>query len=121
MRKLIALCIVFLVSCKTDTNNVVESSMISTKVLSLDSLQIDSMSVKITNLLIDTKNSDNKVKEIKLIKKENVMLKEELVQTKAELQEVKAVLADTLEEHTKKKKKSFIQKVISTIKKDTVQ
>ena len=61
------------------------------------------------------------IKEIKDIKKENVSLKKELIETKAELQEVKAILADTTAEPTKKKKKSFIQKVISTIKKDTVQ
>ena len=68
---------------------------------------------------MSTANAEHKVKEIKDIKKENVSLKKELIQIKAELQEVKAVLSDTTE-HVKKKK-SFIQRVISTIKKDTAQ
>ena len=85
----------------------------------IDTASIDSMAEKITNLLISTAHADKKVKEIKDIKKENASLKQELVETKAELKEVKAVLADTTE--PVKKKKSFIQKVISTIKKDTAQ
>ena len=121
MRKLIILATVFLISCSENTTTVVEKASLDTSIVYLDSLQIDSISTKITNLLMDTKNSDTKIKEIKQIKKENVELKQELVETKAELQEVRAVLADTLEETSKKKKKSFIQKVISTIKKDTVK
>ena len=73
-------------------------------------------------MIFSTKNASTKVKEIKAIKKENASLKKELVETKAELEQVKAVLADTTaSEPVKKKKKTFIQKVISTIKKDTVQ
>lgn len=86
---------------------------------SADSARMDSIARKITDLLLNTSGAEHKVKEIKDIKKENVSLKKELIQIKAELQEVKAVLSDTTE-HVKKKK-SFIQRVISTIKKDTAQ
>ena len=87
----------------------------------LDTVAIDSTSLKMAALLSNTENAYSKVKEIKAIKKENATLKKELVETKAQLEEVKASLADSASEPYNKKKKSFIQKVISTIKKDTVQ
>jgi len=129
MKKLAVIFIVILSSCKQtsleegqvplfDSIVAEESSIDISKV---DTVFIDSMAHKITDLLMSTADAEHKVKEIKDIKKENVSLKKELVETKAELQEVKAILADTTTEPTKKKKKSFIQKVISTIKKDTVQ
>ncbi len=90
-------------------------------IVMLDSARIDSIAEKISSLLLSTQDVHKKVKEIKTIKQENASLKKELVETKAELQQVKAVLADTTSEPSKKKKKSFIQKVISTIKKDTAQ
>ena len=82
-------------------------------------LSEDSVMEKISSLMKSTENSHTKVKEIKAIKKENVSLKKELVETKAELKQIKAELSDTLEP-TKKKKKSFLQKVISSIKKDSI-
>jgi len=87
----------------------------------LDTSSIDSTSYKIEALLNNTESAHTKVKEIKAIKKENATLKKELVETKAQLEEVKASLSDSASEPYNKKKKSFIQKVISTIKKDTVQ
>jgi predicted transcriptional regulator len=80
----------------------------------------DSVMEKMSFLMKSTENAQTKVKEIKAIKKENVSLKKELVETKAELKQIKAELSDTLIEPTKKKKKSFLQKVISSIKKDSI-
>ena len=87
----------------------------------LDTVAIDSTSLKMAALLSNTENAHSKVKEIKAIKKENATLKKELVEAKAELEQVKSILVDTLADTTTKKKKTFIQKVISTIKKDTIQ
>jgi methyl coenzyme M reductase beta subunit len=127
MKKILILFAVILSSCKQTSveegqvpmfdSIVAEESSIDISMI--DTASIDSVAEKITDLLISTAHADTKVKEIKDIKKENVSLKKELVETKAELQEVKTILADTLE--PVKKKKSFIQKVISTIKKDTAQ
>ena len=91
-------------------------------VAEIDTLPVtDSVAEKITNLLTKTEHVEHKVKEIKAIKTENACLKKELVETKAELQELQEVLKDSsYGEVVKRKKKSFIQKVISTIKKDTV-
>ena len=129
MKKFAVIFIVILSSCKQTSveegqvpmfdSIVAEESSIDISMV--DTASIDSIAHKITDLLMSTSSAENKVKEIRDIKKENVSLKQELVETKAELQEVKAILADTTAEPTKKKKKSFIQKVISTIKKDTVQ
>lgn len=127
MKKILILFAVILSSCKEASVEEGQVPMFdsivaeenSIDISMIDTASIDSMAEKITNLLISTAHADKKVKEIKDIKKENVYLKQELVETKAELKEVKAVLADTTE--PVKKKKSFIQKVISTIKKDTAQ
>jgi hypothetical protein len=86
-----------------------------------DTIEVDSVILRTSELIKSTENADKKVKEIKAIKSENVALKKELVETKAELEEVKAILADTISaEPVKKKKKTFIQKVISTIKRDSI-
>jgi hypothetical protein len=117
---------------KTEPNQIIEQvdsiivlDTVPTEVDSVPALSVadeDSILKKANELIFSTKNASTKVKEIKAIKKENATLKKELVETKAELEQVKAVLADTtVSEPVKKKKKTFIQKVISTIKKDTVQ
>jgi len=122
MKKLLIVSTLFLVSCsETNQKAIKEKTQIVDSITPLDSLYVDSVAEKITNLLLNTEHADKKVKEIKTIKQENMSLKKELIETKAELEEVKAVLADTTSEPSKKKKKSFIQKVISTIKKDTVK
>jgi len=121
MKKLIIISLAILSSCQDNSAPKVEETFVMDTVVLLDSARIDSVAEKISTLLISTEHVEKKVTEIKAIKKENTSLKKELVETKAELQEVKAVLADTTSEPSKRKKKSFIQKVISTIKKDTVQ
>jgi uncharacterized coiled-coil DUF342 family protein len=121
MKKLIFISLVILTSCKEESSPVAKESFIADTIVTPTSLPVDSISEKISNLLESTEHVDKKVNEIKAIKKENVNLKKELVETKTELQQVKAVLADTTSESSKIRKKSFIQKVISTIKKDTVQ
>jgi len=121
MKKLVIISLVIFASCQENSISTVEESSAFDSIIVLDSVKLDSITDKISTLLISTENASKKVKEIRTIKQENVSLKKELVETKAELQEVRSILADTSEEHTKKKKKSFIQKVISTIKKDTVE
>jgi septal ring factor EnvC (AmiA/AmiB activator) len=134
MRKIttlfVAVISILFMSCGNETT---ENELNVNDTLNLE-LQIDSMSIdtsgivlsedsvmeKISALMKSTENSHTKVKEIKAIKKENVSLKKELVETKAELKQIKAELSDTLIEPTKKKKKSFLQKVISSIKKDSI-
>jgi septal ring factor EnvC (AmiA/AmiB activator) len=126
MKKLILLAFV-LTSCSQPETTPQESLVTdSTAIYSpapedtITILSTDSVMSKINNLINSTEHVDKKVKEIKTIKQENVSLKKELIETKAELEEVKAVLADTISE-VKKKKRTFLQKVISTIKKDTVK
>jgi septal ring factor EnvC (AmiA/AmiB activator) len=134
MRKIttlfVAVISILFMSCGNETT---ENQLNVNDTLNLE-LKIDSMSIdtsgivlsedsvmeKISSLMKSTENSHTKVKEIKAIKKENVSLKKELVETKAELKQIKAELSDTLIEPTKKKKKSFLQKVISSIKKDSI-
>lgn len=118
MKKFI-ISLVILTSCEKESLPSTDEFMTSDSVIAAEAAPVDTISLKITSLLQSTKYADKKVKEIKAIKQENVALKKELVETKAELEEVKAVLADTTSEPVKKKKRSFIQKVISTIKKDT--
>lgn len=120
MKKFIIISLV-LVSCQNEQVQVETTVTTTDSVVAAESAPIDTISSKISSLLQSTEHADKKIKEIKAIKQENVSLKKELVETKAELEEVKAVLADTVSEPVKKKKKSFIQKVISTIKKDTVK
>lgn len=125
MKKLLIISLAVFSSCqnKHEENSLEIFTIDSIQVSSpaVDTLVIDSVSLKISTLLQSTEHADKKVKEIKNIKQENIALKKELTETKAELEEVKAVLADTAVEPTKKKKKNFIQRVISTIKKDTVK
>lgn len=131
MKKFLVLFTAFLVSCGEaskqeqkeqqileDTVPVESSAYLD---MGIDTVFVDSTQIKISMLLSSTEKAETKVKEIKAIKKENVALKKELVETKAELEQVKAVLEDTLNDSAKtKKKKGFIQKVISTIKKDSI-
>ena len=126
MKKLILLAFV-LTSCSQPETTSQESLIIDSAAVyspapedTITILSTDSVMNKINNLINSTEHVDKKVKEIKTIKQENVSLKKELIETKAELEEVKAVLADTISE-VKKKKRTFLQKVISTIKKDTVK
>ena len=121
MKKLILISLVILTSCAEESSPAKIELFATDTVMAASILPVDSISEKMSSLLQSTEHADKKVKEIKAIKQENVSLKKELTETKAELEEVKAVLADTVSEPVKKKKKSFIQKVISTIKKDTVQ
>jgi hypothetical protein len=81
---------------------------------------IDSVMEKMNSLIHSTENVGNKVTEIKTLKKENVQLKQELVVAKSQLEEVKAIMADT-SDGVKKKKRNFLQKIVDTIKKDTVK
>jgi septal ring factor EnvC (AmiA/AmiB activator) len=136
MRKIttlfVAVISILFMSCGNETTeNINELNVNDTLNLELkiDSMSIDTSGIvlsedsvmeKISSLMKSTENSHTKVKEIKAIKKENVSLKKELVETKAELKQIKAELSDTLIEPTKKKKKSFLQKVISSIKKDSI-
>jgi len=120
MKKFIIISLV-LASCQNKPVQVETTFIITDSLITVEPAPSDTISFKISNLLQSTENADKKVKEIKAIKQENVSLKKELVETKAELEEAKAILADTTSEPIKKKKKSFIQKVISTIKKDTTQ
>jgi len=97
--------IILVDSLKTFTNN--------------DTIVKDSMFMKVNSLIESTKNSENKIKDIKTLKKENITLKKELKETKEELEIVKEKLeSDSV---VKKKKKGFIQKIVETIKKDTTK
>jgi hypothetical protein len=124
MKKLLIISLALFASCNNEKSEKVQEVVLTTdsiKVFTSDTVQVDSIEAAISALLHNTENADKKIKEFKAIKKENKVLKQELVETKAELEQVKAVLADTVSEPVKKKKKTFIQKVISTIKKDTVK
>ena len=126
MKKLILLAFV-LTSCSQPETTSQESPVVDSAAAyapapedTLTVLPTDSVMSRMNILISSTEHVDNKVKEIKTIKQQNSSLRKELVETKAELEEVKAVLADTTNE-VKKKKRTFLQKVISTIKKDTVK
>ena len=124
MKKLLIISLALFASCNNEKSEKVQEVVLTTdsiKVFTPDTVQVDSIEAAISALLHNTENADKKIKEFKAIKKENKVLKQELVETKAELEQVKAVLADTVSEPVKKKTKTFIQKVISTIKKDTVK
>lgn len=119
MKKITLIVFIIFYSCqgKTDISPNVIKDTTSTPIL--EYTYPDSLSLKMTNLLLSTKNADKKVKEIKNIKNENLILKKELTATKAELEEIKTTISDT-SLVSKKRKKTFIQKVISVIKKDTL-
>jgi hypothetical protein len=72
--------------------------------------------LKINELISSTKNSDKKLKEIKIIKKENTCLKKELIETKKELEQTKFKLDSTNQFNETYKKKGFIKKVLDNIK-----
>lgn len=80
----------------------------------------DSVLDRMNTLIHSTENVGKKVVEIKVLKKENLQLKQELVETKSQLEEVKAIMADTSAD-VKKKKRTFLQKIVDTIKKDTIK
>jgi len=123
MKKIILLA--FLLASCSDKETVVEStvSIDSTIAPSAEPTSIapvDSVMEKMNSLIHSTENVGNKVTEIKTLKKENVQLKQELVVAKSQLEEVKAIMADT-SDGVKKKKRNFLQKIVDTIKKDTVK
>jgi hypothetical protein len=89
-----------------------------TDTLVVNEVEKDSTFIKVNSLIESTKNSETKIKDIKKLKTENISLKQELKETKAELEIVKEKLGDTT--IVKKKKKGFIQKLVETIKKDTI-
>jgi hypothetical protein len=120
--KKIAVALVLLYSCKGEsvTNLKQEESVKDTMVV-VESSQ-DSINQRVENLLDSTQGVEKKINEIKVIKQENMVLKKELIETKKELYMVKEQLNDTVSENLPiKKKKNFIQKVVSTIKKDTTR
>ena len=123
MRKIILLA--FLLASCSNKETVVEStvsidSIIAPSVEPTAVTPIDSVMEKMNSLIHSTENVGNKVTEIKTLKKENVQLKQELVVTKSQLEEVKAIMADT-NEGIKKKKRNFLQKIVDSIKKDTIK
>ena len=115
------LCLLFLnifLSCKQEGIEKKESFSDTLKEAFNDTIITkDSTFMKVNSLIESTKNSETKIKDIKKLKTENITLKQELKETKAELEVVKERLGDTI---VKKKKKGFIQKIVETIKKDTL-
>lgn len=90
--------------------------------ITVDESAQDSLTKRVEDLLDSTQGVEKKVDEIKTIKQENLVLKKELSETKQELFLIKEQLIDTTSEESPiKKKKNFIQKVVSTFKKDTIQ
>lgn len=122
MKKILA-SLILLSSCANESSITLDSKE-STKdsTVVVESLE-DSVTQRVEDLLDSTQGVEKKVNEIKTIKQENLVLKKELYETKQELSTVKAQLADTTADESlpTKKKKNFIQKVVSTIKKDTAQ
>jgi hypothetical protein len=112
MRKLFLLGIV-LVSCQPEKKEVWKEhrEIIVVK----DSVFMDSIIKKATDLIISTQNSYQKVERIKQISNENIVLKKELIETKAELKEVKLALDSV----AKPKKRNLIQKIVDNFK-DTI-
>ena len=112
----------FFVSCgqapkeEKIVDDIIAESSIDTTIL--DTASVDSITIKMESLLSNTENAHTKVKDIKKLKQENCNLKKELVLVKEELNQTKSMLKDSLNEP--KKKKTFIQKVISTVKKDSI-
>lgn len=84
----------------------------------LDSIVIDSMMQKATELIISTQNSYKKVEKIKQISTENITLKKELVETKKELHEAKLEIIKL--DSIAKPKRNFIQKIVDNFK-DTIK
>lgn len=123
MRKIILLA--FLLASCSNKETVVEStvSIDSTIAPSAEPTAVapvDSVMERMNVLIHSTENVEHKVTEIKTLKKENIQLKQELVATKSQLEEVKAIVADT-SEGVKKKKRNFLQKIVDSIKKDTIK
>jgi hypothetical protein len=124
MKKFLVLIFIgFFVSCRQAPKEekivddiIAEQSSID--ITTLDTASVDSITIKMESLLSNTENAHTKVKDIKKLKQENCNLKKELVSVKEELNQTKSMLKDSLNEP--KKKKTFIQKVISTVKKDSI-
>ena len=104
-------------SLLVESNSILDSAIANIDTSATDTS--DNMS-KFQDLIKSTENSDKKVKEIKVMKKENTSLKKELIKTKEELNQIKKVLDSTLQENESKNKKSFLKTVIDNIK-DTVK
>ena len=122
-RILILLVLGLFISCKEQPKEEIEYTSYDDIIaeessIDIDTFMVDSTTIKMETLLSNTENAHTKVKEIKKLKQENTNLKKELILIKEELKETKAIVKDTINDS--KKKKSFIQKVISTIKKDTL-
>jgi hypothetical protein len=117
MRKLFFIGIV-LTSC-SDTQEKKEVWNNKSDVIVMDSVYMDSLIEKATNLIISTEDSYKKVEKIKQISVENITLKEELRETKEELKEAKLEIIK-LDSLAKPKKKNFIQKIVENFK-DTIK
>ena len=106
-------------SLLVESNSILDSAIANIDTSATDTS--DNMS-KFQDLIKSTENSDKKVKEIKVMKKENTSLKKELIKTKEELNQIKKVLDSTLQENESKNKKG-LKTVIDNIKgeKDTVK
>jgi cell shape-determining protein MreC len=104
-------------SLLVESNSILDSAIANIDTSATDTS--DNMS-KFQDLIKSTENSDKKVKEIKVMKKENTSLKKELIKTKEELNQVKKILDSTFNES--KNKKGFLKTVIDNIKgeKDTL-
>lgn len=113
MKKLFLLGIL-LVSCQPEKKEVwnKHTEIIVVK----DSIYVDSLVKKATDLIISTQNSYKKVERIKQISNENIALKKELKETKEELKEIKL----SLDSISKPKKKNLIQKIVDGFK-DTIK
>jgi hypothetical protein len=102
-----------------DIDSLIVESKLDTMIC-LDTTEIDNLS-KVNELIKSTENSDKKVTQIKVMKKENVSLKKELVETKKELVLVKKALDSTIQINEEKKKKGFIKTIVDSFKKDSVK
>jgi hypothetical protein len=115
MKNYIYILLLCLISCKQESLKQEEKQEIF-----IEEVKTDSTFMKVNSLIESTKNSENKIKDIKKLKTENISLKQELKETKAELEIVKEKLSNEDTIVKKKKKKGFIQKIVETIKKDTI-
>ena len=85
----------------------------------IDTTEIDSLMLKATSLLNSTKDSENKVKQMKKIVNENKELKKEALVMKAEIISITKERDVLIEEVNNHKKKNLIQRVIEAIKDTT--
>ena len=117
MRKLFFIGIV-LVSC-SEKQEKQEVWTNKSDVVVMDSVYMDSLIEKATNLIISTEDSHKKVEKIKQISVENITLKQELKETKQELHHAKLEIVK-LDSLAKPKKRNFIQKIVDNFT-DTIK